>query len=432
MPKRPIAATLALIVATSLVLASPAQAVGNRCSAKVQTSNPALGKFYGVVQDTTTGKILLDIRGSQPTQSASVLKLLTASAALFSVPEDYRASTRVFRSTSDPTTLILVGGGDHTLSAFNQPSYTTYKNPPKISALASIALKKIGASAKINKIVVDTSFFDETDFNKFWLPTDRTNGYVSVISPLMADADRANGDLTSTKYSAFRSTNPATRAGQYLRSALGSQASGAKVVDGLLPDDSVLLATVRSQPITEWIEHALHVSDNTETEIVARHVEKYLGLPTTFAAIQPMVKQMLSSLGIDQTGLVMKDASGLSQSDRVTARLVAAVLTESVKPESPIRFLSGFMAAPTSYGSLTARFDGPRAVARDSLVAKSGFIPGLSSLAGLVQARDYSTLAFAFFAKSDPKHGFNISYETKDAIDGLVAKAYLCGLNLTK
>jgi hypothetical protein len=49
-----------------------------------------------------------------------------------------------------------------------------------------------------------------------------------------------------------------------------------------------------------------------------------------------------------------------------------------------------------------------------------------------VQARDYSTLAFAFFAKSDSEHGFNISYETKDAIDGLVAKAYLCGLNLTK
>ena len=433
MPKKLLAAALAFLAATTFGLTSSAVAAAKpTCSAKGQTSNRWLGKLYGVVQDTQTGKILLNIRGSEQTPSASVLKLFTAAAALSYVPQGYVAQTRVFRSTADPAVLYLVGGGDHTLSAFNLPSFTTYKNPPKLSLLAATTLAKIGQGATISKIVVDTSFFDETDFNSYWHASDRTNGYVSLISPLMADADRQNGDRTSKLYSSVRSTDPAKRAGQLFRTALGAQASGAKVVAGVVPDDATLLTTIHSQPMAVWLEHALHVSDNTETEIIARHVEKYLNLPTTFAEIQPMIKMTLDDLGLSSKGLVMKDASGLAQDDRVTARLVAALLSASVNPNSPIADLPSFLPTPTTYGTLSSRFTGHHQAVRDFLVAKSGFIPGLSSLAGLVQAKDGSTLSFAFFARSDKKHGFTIGYQTKDAIDGLVNKAYLCGLNLTK
>jgi len=436
MPKRIFAAALALVfgITSGAVTsgASAAQAASQPCSAKIQLNNKWLGKLYGVVQDTASGKILLNVRGSEQTPSASVMKLFTAAAALSYVPQSYTAQTRVLRSITDPTVLYLVGGGDHTLSAFDQPSFTTYRNPPKISLLASATLTKIGQGSTVSKIVTDTSFFDETGFNSHWWPTDLTNGFVAYISPLMADGDRKNGDLTSKLYSSQRSTDPANRAGQFFKTALGAQASSAVVEPGLLPDDATLLATIHSQPLAVWIEHALHVSDNTETEFIARHVEKYLGRPTTFAAIQPMIRRSLSDLGISAKGLIMKDASGLSQEDRVTAKLVAALLTESVNPNSPIADLPSFLPTPTTYGTLTARFNGTHAVVRDYLVAKSGFIPGVSSLAGLVQAKDGSTLSFAFFARADVKHGFRIGHLTKDAVDGLVTKAYLCGLNLTK
>jgi D-alanyl-D-alanine carboxypeptidase/D-alanyl-D-alanine-endopeptidase (penicillin-binding protein 4) len=78
---------------------------------------------------------------------------------------------------------------------------------------------------------------------------------------------------------------------------------------------------------------------------------------------------------------------------------------------------------------LSGRFKGDNAVVRNSVAAKSGFIPGLSSLAGLVTAKDRSRLAFAFFARTQGE--LKIGYSTRTAIDSLVARTYTCGAKLT-
>ncbi len=436
MPKKPTAFVATLALAASLLVGlgvvSPAQpaSAAATCSAKSQLANPLLGKFYGYVVDTATGKVLLDIRGKQQTPSASVLKLLTAASALYFLSEDYRAETRIYQVASDPTTIYFVGGGDHTLSAYMPPSYTTYKNPPRLAKMAAQVLAKLGAEGKIKKIVFDTSFFDDNGFNRFWLPTDRTNGYVSHISALMADADRLSSDLTKANYSSRRSEDPAKNAGILLRNALGAQAKNAKIVKGIKPEEASLLAAARSQRLAVWIEHAMHISDNTETEIIARHIQKMLVVPTTFQSVQPVTELMLGAFGIDSKGLVMRDASGLAQSNRVTPKIIAQLLSESAHPDSSIQALPSLLPTPSSYGTLTGRFRGDNAVVRKAVSAKSGYIPGLSSLAGLVNAKDGSKLAFAFFART---HGeLKISYGTKTAIDSLVARAYTCGAKLTK
>ncbi|MEY4349316.1 MAG: hypothetical protein RL719_613 [Actinomycetota bacterium] len=436
MPKKPTSFAAALALAASLVVSlcvtSPVEqaTAASTCSAKNQLANPLLGKFYGTVVDTATRKVLLDVRAKQQTPSASVLKLLTGASALFFLSEDYRAETRIFQLPEDPTTIYFVGGGDHTLSAYMPPSYTTYKNPPRLNKLATQVLKKIGTDAKIKKIVVDTSFFDENGFNSFWLPTDRTNGYVSHISALMADADRLSSDLTKAHYSSWRSEDPAQHAAVLLRRELGDQAKNAKIVTGVKPEDAVSVAWVKSQPMSVWIEHAMHISDNTETEIIARQIQKMLVMPTSFKSVQPVTKLMLGGLEIGSKGLLMNDASGLAQSDRVTPKIIADLLVEAAQPESPIQALPGLLPTPSSYGTLAGRFKGDNAVVRNSVSAKSGFIPGLSSLAGLVTAKDGSRLAFAFFARTQGDQ--KIGYGTKAAIDSLVTRAYICGAKLTR
>jgi D-alanyl-D-alanine carboxypeptidase/D-alanyl-D-alanine-endopeptidase (penicillin-binding protein 4) len=436
MPKKPPAVLAALALAASLVVtlgvASPIESANaaSTCSAKTQLANPLLGKFYGTVVDTKTRKVLLDIRGNQQTPSASVLKLLTGASALFFLSEDYRAETRIYRMPNDPSTIYFVGGGDHTLSAYLPPSYTTYKNPPRLAKLASQVLTKVGADTKIKKIVIDTTFFDENGFNPFWLPTDRTNGYVSHISALMADADRLSSDLTKANYSSWRSENPGQHAAILLRRALGDQAKNAKIVTGIKPEEAASIAWVRSQPMSVWIEHAMHISDNTETEIIARHVQKMLVMPTTFKSVQPLTKLMLGGLDISSKGLIMKDASGLAQANRVTPRMIAELLAEAAQPESTIQALPALLPTPSSYGTLAGRFTGDNAVARKTVAAKSGYIPGLSSLAGLVTAKDGTKLSFAFFARTEGD--LKIGYGTKTAIDSLVARAFVCGAKLTR
>ena len=436
MPKKPIRVLAAFALAATLAVGlgsiSPAQSASAAatCSAKAQLANPELGKFYGYVVDTATGKVLLDVRGKQQTPSASVLKLLTGASALYFLPDDYRAETRVYQLATDPGTIYFVGGGDHTLSAYMPPSYTTYKNPPRLAKLASQVLAKLGAGAQIKKIVLDTSFFDDNGFNKFWLPTDRTSGYVSHISALMADADRLSSDLTKANYSSWRSEDPAQHAAVLLRRSLGEQAKNAKIIKGVKPEGATSIALAKAQPIGVWIEHAMHISDNTETEIISRHVQKALVLPTKFDSVQTATQLMLDALEVQHKGLIMKDASGLAQSNRVTAKIIAELINASVQPDSPIQSLVSLLPTPTSYGTLAGRFKGSNAVVRNSLSAKSGFIPGLSSLAGLVTAKDGSMLAFAFFART--QGDLKIGYGTKAAIDSLVARTFVCGAKLSK
>jgi D-alanyl-D-alanine carboxypeptidase/D-alanyl-D-alanine-endopeptidase (penicillin-binding protein 4) len=92
------------------------------------------------VVDVNTGRVLLDINGSEATPSASVLKVLSVSAALTNLPATYTASTKVYTVPSQPGVIVLKGGGDHTLSKMSKASYTTYAKAARLETLASKVL----------------------------------------------------------------------------------------------------------------------------------------------------------------------------------------------------------------------------------------------------------------------------------------------------
>ena len=421
-------ATLATLSALLLAPVGSANAAIN-CSVAKDIKNSVLGKFYASVIDVATGKQILGVRSSEQTPSASVLKVITASAGIIFLGPNHRAETKVFFTPEDAT-LYLVGGGDHTLSQYDSPSFTTYKNPPRISKLAALTLTELTSVALIKRIVVDQSYFDENGFNSAWQDSDRTNGYITPVSALMVDANRRNGDLTSTKYDSWRSTDPALRAGRVFKTALGAQAAAARVLLGTKPSGAVEVASVKSNLMSVWLDHAVKISDNTETEMIMRHVQKAIGEPTKFSSVQTAGAATLDFVDVSSKGLVMRDASGLAPTNRVTAKMIAQLLAKTVDPNSPIADLYNYLATTSSYGTVASRFKGNNAVVRGKVRAKSGYIPGLSSLAGLVTAKDGRTLSFAFFARTYEKEGFKMGYGARDAIDAMVVKAYLCSTNL--
>ena len=65
------------------------------CSASKALASKSLGKLYAYVINADTGKVLVNLRGSETTPSASVLKVLTASAASEIVVKDLRAGVAV-------------------------------------------------------------------------------------------------------------------------------------------------------------------------------------------------------------------------------------------------------------------------------------------------------------------------------------------------
>jgi D-alanyl-D-alanine carboxypeptidase/D-alanyl-D-alanine-endopeptidase (penicillin-binding protein 4) len=64
------------------------------CSAAQALASKSLGKLYAYVINADTGKVLIDLRGKETTPSASVLKVLTASAAIITLPPTYKGSRR--------------------------------------------------------------------------------------------------------------------------------------------------------------------------------------------------------------------------------------------------------------------------------------------------------------------------------------------------
>lgn len=419
-------ASVALVVAAAI---GPAVA-DVTCSAKTAMGNAALAKLYTYVVNVDTGEVLINQFGTSPTPSASVLKVLSVAAALTYLPADYRASTQVFTVPGEPGTIVLKGGGDHTLSQVTKGGFTTYAGAPRLTSLANKVYTKWAEEVPISKIILDTSFFSGPSYNSAWKQSDRTNGYISHITALQADSDRARPDLAQGGYSGYRSTDPIGRTGAMFKSALGGLAKKALVVAGETPADAVLLTSVESQPITTWMNHATTISDNTETEFIARHAAKATGREASFESIEPMAKEMLAGLGIDASKLVMKDGSGLAQADRVTAKMITELMVRVASGDEKLAALETYLPVAGVKGGLAYRFTGKNYSARGSVKGKTGYIPGLYSLAGIVNASDGTRLAYSIFARS--AGGLKVNGATRGAIDTLATRYYTCGAALTK
>jgi D-alanyl-D-alanine carboxypeptidase/D-alanyl-D-alanine-endopeptidase (penicillin-binding protein 4) len=85
----------------------------------------------------------------------------------------------------------------------------------------------------------------------------------------------------------------------------------------------------------------------------------------------------------------------------------------------------GYLPVAGKSGTLATRFNGANAVARGSVYAKSGYIPGLYSLAGIVYAKDGTAISFAGFARSVGAK--KVGYAARPALDSLASRLYTCG-----
>ena len=442
---------IAASAAVGLVLAGAMPSAADTCTPiKKELSAAKLGKLYAYAVDITTGKVLVNVRSNQQTPSASVMKTITAAAAIKFIVKPrlvaealpYRATTSVLTVPEEPGTLVLRGGGDHTLTRVGASSYTTYylpgAHPAKLRILASEALAALPAGTVINKIVLDDTFFKGPLWNPNWYAYSRTNGDMSPISGLMVDAGRINPDLTDKAYSGVRVSDPTAQVGRFFKTWLGDAAKNAKVIKGITPVTATVLVSKDSQPIDNWIRHALRISDNSETEVIARHTQLALRLPNHYSSVQRMGRRLFSSLGVDYKKLVMKDASGLAANNQVTPQLLVSLMSAAANPESDIALLPELMATSGDGGTLGGRFLNYNkttkkydlVIPKGSIRAKTGYIGSVYSLAGIVTTPDAHKIAFAIFARSDKAHGRYVGVGTKTAIDDVVEKLYVCGSTL--
>src|SRR5689334_9078585 len=113
------------------------------CSVAGLAGDGRLGTLEAPVVNAKTGQVLFDRNGGKPAPTASVLKTLTSAAALATLGPDYRVSTTVVAG-STPGQVVIVGGGDVTLSRLPDGQASFYTGAPKIQDLANQVKQSMG------------------------------------------------------------------------------------------------------------------------------------------------------------------------------------------------------------------------------------------------------------------------------------------------
>jgi D-alanyl-D-alanine carboxypeptidase/D-alanyl-D-alanine-endopeptidase (penicillin-binding protein 4) len=372
---------------------------------------PQLGAhLLAKVVDVSSGQLLYSRDATAKSAPASTAKLLTAAAVLSVKKVTDRIATTVVAGTGGR--IVLVGGGDPTLSGAAPGTPQLY---PDAARLSDLAAQLRSTNAPIRGIVVDDSLFSGPSISPAWAPEDVPSFYASAITPVLADGGKAH----PADYG--RSATPDLDAGHELAALLGRP--DLPVSRGAAPTGAEQLARVESAPIGTLVEQMLQQSDNVIAECLARQVAIAEHQPASFLGAAHAVRSVLQRLGTDPGGGLV-DGSGLAAKDRLSPAGLVGVLRLIAGPTRPVlhNVLAGMPIAGWS-GTLADRYlSGTSRVAAGLVRAKTGTLGGVSTLAGLVHDKSGRLLAFAFLTSAVPS-----TYDADRALDVLVAKLAGCG-----
>ncbi|MEV6941087.1 D-alanyl-D-alanine carboxypeptidase/D-alanyl-D-alanine-endopeptidase [Streptomyces sp. NPDC051172] len=372
-------------------------------------ADAALGtRHTAAVVDVTTGRRLYGTGADTALTPASVTKIATAVAALSTLGADHRLTTRAALEP-DTKELVLVGGGD--------PTLTAHKDAEGWASLRELADRTAAALAK-RGIKEVTLSYDTTLYTGPELHPIGVNVNLAPVSALMADEGRTDD---STSGPVERVTDPAADAARTFGSFLAGH--GIRTTS---PGPSKAttraenLAAVSSPPLSSLVERMLTNSDNDIAEALARQTAAASGQPASFDGGATAIAGALQKLQLPLNGAEFHDGSGLDRDDRLTADLLTALLVKAGDPAHPeLRpVLTGLPVAGFT-GTLTNRYTGGAAgVVR----AKTGTLTGVNTLAGTVVDQDGRLLAFAFMASNTTN-----PLEAQAALDRTATALAACG-----
>ncbi|WP_432160884.1 D-alanyl-D-alanine carboxypeptidase/D-alanyl-D-alanine endopeptidase [Streptomyces sp. NRRL F-5630] len=361
------------------------------------------------VVDLTSGERVYGNHAATAATPASVTKIATAVAALDALGPDHRIETRVEK---DGHRLVLVGGGDPTLTARAHPGEYA-----SLRTLATRTAKALGGAGGPYTLVYDTSRYAGTTRHSIG-----PNENLAPVTPLIADEGRLD---SSDHGPAARGADPAldtarrfhdllAQAGVELRDEVetgdGKKSPAEDPSKPPEPDDGAKggengeIASVSSAPLATIVERMLTYSDNDIAEHLARQTALATGAKADFAGGARAVHDRLDKLGLPVEGASFHDGSGLDRADKLTPGLLTALLAEAAHKDHPgLRAVLTGLPVAGFTGTLATRYTADRNKAGTGLVrAKTGTLTGVNTLAGTVVTRSGRLLGFAFMSHDAP------------------------------
>ena len=329
----------ASIFATSTASAfDPASAatVFARMAASPTLSNPSVSLI-----DVSTGKVVFESNANSQRKPASLMKLLSASATL-----RYLDPSKVFATSvalgPTPDSIVIDGEYDPWISMNSKEALKMGRT--SFYALASRGLSAVTKKSEepVKKLQVyynDLFSKDVANFKSYY----KKRG----VSATMIYVSEAKAKSLATEQIVY-STSP----------------------------------TVKE--IMNWF---LVWSDNIVSERMARLAAKAAGNDFNEKGVAKTFDKVLTELGINPSRIIIKDASGLSKENKLTANILSQLLYK-IHSDPVYSQLIGGLPVSGKTGTLSKRYieSAPQAVGL--VKAKTGTLSGTVSLAGYVQSGD--------------------------------------------
>jgi D-alanyl-D-alanine carboxypeptidase/D-alanyl-D-alanine-endopeptidase (penicillin-binding protein 4) len=367
----------------------------------VRAVDKQLGRdLAGFVTDGVSNQPLWDKQSYARQLPASTTKLITAANALTVFGPAYHVTTTVRRGTTWGQ-VVLVGAGDPSLSRAG------------MRILAASTAKAVRAQGRHwVRVQVDDYLFPRptlaTGWSSSYMPTD-----VSPVRALVVSGHR-RWDTSIDAGNVFAG----------LLKEYGVRTSA--VVRARAPAGTPVLAKVQGRRLDVMVKDMLLPSDNDHAEALHRLVAIRAGYPATWTGAAAAQRKVLAGLGIDLGTSRLYDGSGLSRSDRLTARQLVSVLSLPLDGNHPrlVSLLSSLPVAGRS-GTLARNYlrytTWPTRCAAGLVEGKTGSLRGVITLAGYARGADGRTKAFALLANGVPS-----TLTTRKAVDKLATTVTGC------
>ncbi|MDP8958660.1 MAG: D-alanyl-D-alanine carboxypeptidase/D-alanyl-D-alanine-endopeptidase [Actinomycetota bacterium] len=317
----------------------------------------------------------------RPLLPASNQKVLIAMGVLATLPEEARLVTKVVgegrvAGSQLQGDLVLVGGGDPTLTASGSHSLATLAG-----RVRGAGIEEVGG-----RLVVDETRYDSRRRAPGWL-----DFHVPAhIGPLSAITVSGNQYRSDDPFLA----DPATAAGELFREALAREGVAVKgpVARRAAAPGSRLIGFLQSPPVTELVRRMLTESDNTIAELLTKEVGYVrTGVGSTQAGLHSITGALRRKLCVPLVG-TSGDGSGLSRQNRRSAREWRTLLQAAQAAPWWQRFSDSLPVAGKT-GTLASRFLGTAAAG--NLRAKTGTIRVGRALSGSFITSDGRTVFFS-------------------------------------
>ena len=332
---------------------------------------------------------------------ASTTKIPTALAVLDAFGPAHRFATTVRRGVR-ASDVVLVGSGDPSLSSAQLA---------RLATVTATDLRARGLSRAT--VVVDDSLFPAPTSAIGWRSS-YIPEQVRWVRALVVDERHAYDTSIDT--------------GKVFAAKLAANGVSVRaVVRGKAPVGARTVGVSRGQTLGSIVQRMLLRSDNDHAEALFRLTAVARGQRPTWTASAAANRAVLSRLGLALDNVVLYDGSGLSRSNRISARSLVSMVrvaeSETRLNFAPIRDGGLPLAGRTGTLSTTlGRYNTwPSQCAAGRLTGKTGNLSGAQSLAGVATGVDGRERVYAFIVSDRPS-----SLATKRAVDRLASTVTGC------